>query len=115
MHFKRIIQIAWKGLTHNKLRSLLTMLGVIIGVAAVIVMISISAGTEAAIRDQITSLGSNLVYVQGSFGRGGPGEAPSGGLVYDDAFAIADQVQGVAGVVVQQNSRQTVKAGSVTL
>jgi putative ABC transport system permease protein len=116
MHYKKISQIAWKGLTNNKLRSLLTMLGVIIGVAAVIVMISISAGTEAAIRDRITGLGSNLVYIQGNFGRGGPGqEQSSGGLVYDDAFAIADQVADVAGVVVQQNSSQTVKNGDVTL
>ncbi len=64
MHLKKVAQIAWKGLSRNKLRSLLTMLGVIIGVAAVIVMISISAGTEKAIRDRITGLGSNLVYVQ---------------------------------------------------
>jgi putative ABC transport system permease protein len=117
MPIRKLIQIAWRGLTRNKLRSLLTMLGVIIGVAAVIVMISVSAGTEATIRDQITGLGSNLIYVRASFTRGGPGEPQSsrGGLVYDDAFAIADQVQGVDGVVVQQNSSQTVKAGSVTL
>ena len=49
MHPAKVIQIAWKGISSNKLRSLLTMLGVIIGVGAVIVMISISAGTEAAI------------------------------------------------------------------
>jgi putative ABC transport system permease protein len=115
MHFKKIAQIAWRGLASNKLRSLLTMLGVIIGVAAVIVMISISAGTEKAIRDQITSLGSNLIYVQSAMTRGGPGQAPSGGLVYDDTFAIADSVNGVASVDVQQSSQETVKAGNVTL
>jgi putative ABC transport system permease protein len=117
MHIRKMIQISWRGLTRNKLRSLLTMLGVIIGVAAVIVMISVSAGTEAAIRDQITGLGSNLVYIRANFSRGGPGQPQSsrGGLVYDDAFAIADQVQGVDGVVVQQNSSQTVKEGSITL
>jgi putative ABC transport system permease protein len=117
MQLRKMVQISWRGLTRNKLRSLLTMLGVIIGVAAVIVMISVSAGTEAAIRDQITGLGSNLIYIRANFSRGGPGQPQSarGGLVYDDAFAIADQVQGVDGVVVQQNSSQTVKAGSVTL
>jgi putative ABC transport system permease protein len=114
MHFKKIAQIAWRGLASNKLRSLLTMLGVIIGVAAVIVMISISAGTEKAIRDQITSLGSNLIYVQGAMTRGGPGQAPTGGLVYDDTFAIAE-LSGVASVDVQQSSQETVKAGNVTL
>ena len=115
MHYKKIAQIAWRGLISNKLRSLLTMLGVIIGVAAVIVMISISAGTEQAIRDQITSLGSNLIYVQGAMTRGGPGQTPTGGLVYDDAFAIADSVNGVVSVDVQQNSQETVKVGSVAL
>lgn len=117
MHLRKLIQISWRGLSRNKLRSLLTMLGVIIGVAAVIVMISVSAGTEASIRDQITGLGSNLIYVRANFSRGGPDIRGSsrGGLVYDDAFAIADQVPGVDGVVVQQNSSQTVRAGSVTL
>jgi putative ABC transport system permease protein len=91
------------------------MLGVIIGVAAVIVMISISAGTEKAIRDQITSLGSNLIYIQGAMTRGGPGQALTGGLVYDDTFAIAESVSGVASVDVQQSSQETVKAGNVTL
>ena len=113
----KIIQVAWKGLTRNKLRSLLTMLGVIIGVSAVIIMVSVSAGTEATIREQIEGLGSNLVFVQANFSRGGPGQEFSGGggLVYDDAFAIADQVNGVAGVSVEQGSSETVKAGSVSI
>jgi putative ABC transport system permease protein len=112
-----VIQIAWKGLNRNRLRSLLTMLGVIIGVAAVIVMIAVSAGTEATIAEQITGLGTNLIFVQQSFGRGGPGPQPgsSGGLVYDDATAIAEQIAGVAGVAVEQNSQETIKAGDVTL
>ena len=72
------------------MRSLLTMLGIIIGVAAVIIMIAISAGAEATIEEQITGLGSNLVFVQANFSRGGPGQGQSsGGLVYSDAFAIA--------------------------
>ncbi len=91
------------------------MLGIIIGVAAVIIMVAISAGTEATIQDQITSLGSNLVFVQGAMTRGGPGQAPTGGLVYDDAAAIQDDVSGVKAVVVEQNSSETVKAGDVTL
>jgi len=115
MHYKKIAQIAWKGLASNKLRSLLTMLGVIIGVAAVIIMISISAGTEKTIRDQITSMGSNLIYVQGAMMRGGPGQASTGGLVYDDAFAIAGSIDGVASVDVQQNSSENVKAGNTTI
>ncbi len=119
MQPSKVIQIAWKGLTKNKLRSLLTMLGVIIGVAAVIIMIAISAGTEAAIEEQITSLGSNLIFVSQSFQRMGfgPGQRAEegGGLVYDDAFAIADQVEGVTNVAVEQESMETVEAGNASL
>jgi putative ABC transport system permease protein len=116
MNLRKVIQIALKGLSHNKLRSLLTMLGVIIGVSAVIVMISISRGTEATIEDQINSLGTNLIFIQSNFSRGGPGQGePQGGLVYDDTFAIANQVDGVTGAVVEQNSSETVKYGNVSI
>jgi putative ABC transport system permease protein len=91
------------------------MLGIIIGVAAVIIMIAISAGTEATIQEQITSLGSNLIFVQGTFTRGGPGQRPTGGLVYDDAPAIQEGVDGVTAVVVEQNSSETVKSGDATV
>jgi putative ABC transport system permease protein len=110
-----VLRIAWEAIGKNKVRSLLTMLGIIIGVAAVIIMIAISAGTEATISDQITSLGSNLVYVSSSFSRMGPGMASSGGLIYDDATAIEEQISGVKGVVVEQDASETVKAGSVSL
>lgn len=109
------LTIAWESILKNKVRSLLTMLGIIIGVAAVIIMVAISAGTEATIQDQITSLGSNLVFVQSSMMRGGPGQAQQGGLVYDDAAAIETSVTGVTAVVVEQNSSETIKYGDVTL
>jgi len=109
------MRIAWEAILKNKIRSILTMLGIIIGVAAVIIMVAISAGTEATISEQITSLGSNLVFVQGSFTRGGPGQAPTGGLTFDDAAAIQEGVDGVVSVVVEQYSSESVKAGDVTL
>jgi putative ABC transport system permease protein len=118
MNLSEFLRLARDSILGNKLRTLLTMLGVIIGVASVIVMISISAGTEAAIEEQITGLGSNLVYVNASFGRGGlmpGGGGDSGGLVYDDADAIAEQVANVAAVVVEQGSSETVKVAGVTL
>ena len=112
----QVVKIAWLALLKNKIRSLLTMLGIIIGVAAVIIMISISAGTEASIQEQITGLGSNLIYISGRPNRSGPSSGQSGaGLVYDDAFAIADQIAGVNGVVVEQSSTQTIKAGDINL
>ena len=111
-----ILRIAWEGLISNKVRSLLTMLGVIIGVAAVIIMIAISAGTEAAIAEQIEGLGSNLVFIQASFGRGGPGGGEDSGtnLVYDDTEIVAN-VPGVAGTLVDQTTTQSVKANGTTL
>ena len=121
MKLSKTIRIAWTGLNRNKLRSLLTMLGVIIGVAAVIVMISVSAGTEAGIEEQINSLGTNLIFVRSSFNRagfgpGGPGEggAPAG-LTFDDAGAIAENISGVEAVVVEQPSAETVKAGNAAV
>src|SRR3990172_11607689 len=112
MNLSEFLQLAWESISGNKLRSLLTMLGIIIGVASVITMVGISAGTSAAIEEQITGLGSNLLFVQSALVRFGPGAGPRlasstgggefavalrGGLVYDDAFAIAEQVEGVGG------------------
>jgi putative ABC transport system permease protein len=108
-------RIAWEAILKNKVRSFLTMLGIIIGVAAVIIMVAISAGTEATIQEQITSLGSNLIFVQGSMQRGGPGQPPTGGLVFDDAAAIEEGVNGVTSVVVEQNASANVKYSDVTL
>lgn len=110
-----ILRIAWEGIVRNKVRSLLTMLGVIIGVAAVIIMIAISAGTEATIAEQIEGLGSNLIFIQASFGRGGPGGGNSGpNLVFDD-IEIVESVGGVEGTTVDQITSQTVKSESETL
>ena len=116
MNISEILKIALKSLTSNKLRSILTMLGVIIGVAAVIVMISISAGTEATIAEKINGLGSNLLFINQAFTRGGPGQGnQQGGLVYSDVAAIRDQVPGVAGVSVEQQSSVTIKYNDNTL
>jgi putative ABC transport system permease protein len=113
-----VIRIAWEAIVKNKVRSFLTMLGIIIGVSAVIIMVAISAGTEATIQEQITSLGSNLLFVQSSFSRAGPpgaGGGISGGLVFDDAAAIAEGVPGVKAVIVEQQSSETIKYNGTTL
>ena len=117
MIFTETINVAWRSLMSNKSRSLLTMLGVIIGVAAVIIMMSVSAGTEATISEQINGLGSNLIFINASgFSRGGPGQSQtSGGLVYDDVDAIRSSISGVAGVSVEQTTTGTVKFGDVSL
>jgi putative ABC transport system permease protein len=115
MNTNEVFRISWEAILKNKVRSLLTMLGIIIGVAAVIIMIAISSGTEATISDQITSLGTNLIFVSTAFTRMGPGVNTSVQLVLSDATAIADNISGVTSVVVEQDASETVKAGSVSL
>jgi putative ABC transport system permease protein len=118
MKLSEVIRISWEALTKNKIRSMLTMLGIIIGVAAVIMVISISAGTEATISDQITSLGSDLIFITPNFTRGGPESFSAnnrGGLVFSDAAAIDQQVPGVVGVTVEQGSSQNITGNGVSL
>jgi putative ABC transport system permease protein len=119
MSLWRTFKVAWEGLTLNKARSFLTTLGVIIGVAAVIVMLAVSAGAEAEIADQINSLGANLIMVMPAFQRGGFGPGAGGrgrmpGLSYDDIGAIAENVSGINGVSAEQTTTQDVR-GSSTL
>jgi putative ABC transport system permease protein len=92
------IRIALRALRVNKLRSALTMLGIVIGVGAVIAMVAIGSGASQRISEQISSIGSNLLIVL-------PGSATSGGmrmghgstmtLTEEDARAIATEVPGV--------------------
>jgi len=86
------LAVALNGLRMNKLRSALTMLGIIIGVAAVIVMIAIGQGASKQISDQIGSMGSNLLMVSPAFGQG-PVRGAGGNvntLNSEDAKAIAN-------------------------
>ena len=109
MNLSEIMSVAWEGIVSNKVRSLLTMLGIIIGVAAVIIMIAVSAGAEATIAEQINSLGANLLIITAK--RGTPGASKT--LIYDDASAIAEEVNGITGVAAEQSpAPQLVKAGS---
>ena len=68
-----ILRVAFKALSRNKMRSILTMLGIIIGVAAVIAMVSIGQGAQQTISQQIGAMGSNMLFVQ-------PGAWNSGGV-----------------------------------
>ncbi len=99
--FLQSLLIALRALRVNKMRSLLTMLGIIIGIAAVIAMVAIGAGASQMISDQIASVGSNLLLViPGSTTSGGlrtgSGGAPT--LTYDDAKAIKAECPSVANV-----------------
>src|SRR5512146_1016234 len=63
MDLTESIRIALRGLTANKLRSVLTMLGIIIGVAAVIALLSVGQGVQALVTKQLQSIGTNLLFV----------------------------------------------------
>jgi len=117
MSFWRTVRVAWEGLILNKARSFLTTLGVIIGVAAVIVMMAVSAGAEAEIADQINALGANLIMVMPAMGRGGfgPGAGPMPSLTYDDLATIEQNVTGITGISAERNTTQDVRVGDVTL
>src|SRR6201990_2716803 len=93
-----ILRIALAGVAANKLRSGLTILGMTIGVAAVIVLVAVGNGSQQQVQASINALGSNVLFVQaqaGGFGPGGfrPGGAASGGLTLttDDAKALQDK------------------------
>jgi putative ABC transport system permease protein len=117
MSFWRTLKVAWEGVALNKVRSFLTTLGVIIGVAAVIVMLAVSAGAEAEIADQINALGANLIVIMPSFSRGGfgPGSSPPPGLTYDDLTTLEGELTGINGISAEQSTTQDIKGGNTTL
>ncbi len=91
MELLSIVRIAWRALCRNKLRSGLTMLGVIIGVGAVIAMVGVGQGASQAVQQQISAMGSNVVFVaSGTVNRGGLrlGWGQTKTLIYDDMRAI---------------------------
>ncbi|MDD3381857.1 MAG: ABC transporter permease [Rugosibacter sp.] len=102
MNFTATLRIALLALRINKMRSALTMLGIIIGVAAVIVMIAVGNGAQARVEEQIKSLGSNIIMVlSGSVtsggARGGSGSQPT--IFEEDAYAMmreVDEIQAAA-------------------
>jgi putative ABC transport system permease protein len=109
------IKIALRALRRNKLRTLLTMLGMIIGVAAVIAMVSIGNGAKSQIEAQIASMGQNVILVfSGSFTRGGArsGWGGAGTLTIDDAEAIQREIPGVTAVSPEIRTRAQIAAGN---
>jgi putative ABC transport system permease protein len=109
------MKIALRALRRNKLRTLLTMLGMIIGVAAVIAMVGIGNGAKTQIENQIASLGENVIQIfSGSFTRGGihSGWGAAGTLTIDDAEAIQREIPGVTAVSPEVRSSTQIAAGN---
>ncbi|MCL4465434.1 MAG: ABC transporter permease [Chloroflexi bacterium] len=114
MNIVESLKMALRSLSANKMRAALTMLGMIIGVSAVIALMAIGQGATASVTSQIQGMGTNLLFVspgaarQGGFSFGA-GSAPT--LTLEDAQAIASNVPSVVGVAPQANSRAQVVAG----
>jgi putative ABC transport system permease protein len=111
------LRIAGKALRRNRVRSALTMLGVVIGVASVIAMIALGSGARSAIDQQMQNQGTNVIYVtSGSFGRGQGavrgGAGSNNTLTVEDASAIRDRVPSAALVAPGVRSRAQVVAGN---
>jgi len=109
-------KLAARALRRNKMRSLLTMLGVIIGVGSVIASVSITTGASKQVEDKVASLGQNVVTVfSGSFStsgsRSGWGNAPT--LTVEDAMAIKNEVANVVAVSPEVRDRMQILANGL--
>src|SRR6187399_3267876 len=107
--------VAYRALRRNKMRSVLTALGIIIGVGAVIAMVGIGNGAKAQVESQIASLGENVILIfSGSTTSSGirTGWGGAGTLKIEDAEAIRREVPGVIGVSEEVVSTTQVAAGN---
>jgi putative ABC transport system permease protein len=109
------IKMAIDGMTSNKLRTFLTLLGIIIGVGAVIAMVGLGFGVKENIRENISKLGSNLLIIT-SGGRTASGARLAAGegarLTYEDAQAIEKQVDGIANISASVSSSYQLVMGN---
>jgi putative ABC transport system permease protein len=99
MNLIAIIKVAARALGRNKLRTALTMLGIIIGVGAVIVLVSIGQGAQAMVLDQISSMGTNMMYVMPgnlNFGGAALGAGAANTLTDEDVAAMEREVPTIA-------------------
>ena len=100
--------LALRSIRRHLLRSFLTILGIVIGVGAVVTMVTLGKATTAAVQQQISALGSNILQIRPGqgFGRGGGGPQPPN-FKPEDVEAIAQQVAGVTAVAPQASASAT--------
>src|SRR6185503_18238322 len=98
--------MALREIRRNALRSFLTMLGVVIGVGAVIVLVTLGEGASAKVKSDIAKLGENLLIVNTGAFRRGPSSTPARPFTREDAATVAREVGGLSGVA-PAASRQT--------
>ena len=112
-----IIRVAFRALVRNKMRAALTMLGIIIGVSAVIAMVSIGQGAQASVQAQIESIGTNLLFVSAGAQnvggvRSGTGDTGTNTLTVEDLDAIKREVPSVSMVTPSINARSQLVSGN---
>ncbi|HEY5074981.1 MAG TPA: ABC transporter permease [Pyrinomonadaceae bacterium] len=112
-----IIRVAFRALVRNKMRAALTMLGIIIGVSAVIAMVSIGQGAQASVQAQIESIGTNLLFVSAGAQnvggvRSGTGDSGTNTLTVEDLDAIKREVPSVSMVTPSINARSQLVSGN---
>ena len=115
MRYLVILKVAFRALRRNKLRTALTMLGIVIGVGAVIAMVGIGNGAKAQVESRIAALGQNVIMVfSGSITRGGAhtGFGGAGTLTVEDALAMQKEVPGVSAVSPEVRSSAQIMAGN---
>jgi putative ABC transport system permease protein len=118
MDLKMIVRVAFRALVRNKMRAALTMLGIIIGVAAVIAMVSIGQGAQASVQAQIESIGTNLLFVSAGAQnvggvRSGAGDSGTNTLTVEDLDAVKREVPSVSMVTPSVSSRSQLVAGNM--
>jgi putative ABC transport system permease protein len=113
MLFGEVFRVALSAIRANKLRSFLTMLGIVIGVSAVITMVALGSGAQKAVQDQIEALGTNLlsVYAGQSFHRG-VASADRVSLTTEDATALAAGTTVLTAVIPEMRRSQQVEYGN---
>ncbi|WP_105382457.1 ABC transporter permease [Neorhizobium alkalisoli] len=109
--FIETAKLAWRAISRNILRSFLTVLGVVIGVAAVIAMVTIGNGTTAQVKTELQRLGTNTLFLRP--GQWGPGRASTEAKRFDDkdVEAIRDQISGLRAVAPINRGTATAVAG----
>ncbi|EKD55857.1 MAG: hypothetical protein ACD_59C00017G0001 [uncultured bacterium] len=115
MDFLELVKVSLVSLNANKMRSALTMLGVIIGVASVVAMISIGEGAKGLVTKSIEDMGTNLLFVmpgQIKVGMGGHGMGSIQTLTYEDCQEIEKNCPSVAGCAPEISKSAKVKAGN---
>jgi putative ABC transport system permease protein len=104
-----IVAVAMAAIRANALRSVLTTLGIIIGVAAVITMVSLGEGAQQQIQSQIEGMGTNILSISPTRQRGSGGVRSGSARMYvDDAYALRDNSGGLLKVAPESSSRQQV-------